>query len=441
MLAESAESEAEEKKQAAAEDDSDKEPVIDSLNAENPQHSAKKISATKLAVSALLIAAVFSGLFVFDNKSKPLEKKNGTLKKGQLTISDERKRPSKNQRENQSTGPTGLNGILDAKIREIGTLRNALLHKEEEILGLKEQYQKGIEEVENEIADQMQKEGIGTFLQAMENRRMAFGLQTIQRRQIYIHKLEKPLNWIFEACEEMLYIERLVRVDLQVAEIASGIDLNRHLRQMDTAAEKYRLTADKLAADLTDGQPESLEAIWERIDQRRLMNTAAPSHSKNQVISEQICSGAFERLAELTEISTETAECITRMQGSGLFLSSLTELTPAIARHLSQWSGSWLCLNGLRVLSPRAAHYLFQWEGKWISLNGLTEFPAEIGEALLQWKGAQLELMGLRSFEGFPGKIGIEYLAQWEKFGGKLFVPENIRKEIGAINREPSGAS
>jgi hypothetical protein len=128
------------------------------------------------------------------------------------------------------------------------------------------------------------------------------------------------------------------------------------------------------------------------------------------------------------------------MQGSGLFLSGLTELTPAAARHLFQWNGSWICLNGLRVLSPRTAHYLFQWQGNWISLNGLTEFPAETGQALLQWNGTQLELMGLQYIEGSPEKIEIEFLAQWEQFGGKLFVPDNVRKKIDAFNREPAGA-
>jgi len=229
-------------------------------------------------------------------------------------------------------------------------------------------------------------------------------------------------------------------VDLQVAEIASGIDLSRHMQQMKAAAEKYKLTADKLAIDLTDVQPESLAAIWQRIEHYRLNNTAAQPHSKNQIIAEQICKGDFERLSEIPEISAETAKCITRMQGSGLFLSGLTELTPAAARHLFQWNGSWICLNGLRVLSPRTAHYLFQWQGSWISLNGLTEFPAETGQALLQWNGTQLELMGLQYIEGSPEKIGIEFLAQWEQFGGKLFVPDNVRKKINAFNREPAGA-
>ena len=428
------ENEVAEKKGTDAEDDPNKESTENLLNKEKPNQPAKKKLSAKFAVSALLIVAVFSGFFVFDNRSKLK-----TIKKEKLKVSASRRVSLKNRQKNQSTHQTE-SSLLDAKIREINALRDTLLHKQEEILELKQDYQKGIDELEKEISDEMQKKGISTFLQAMENRRIEFGLQTIQRRQIYIRKLERPLNWIFEASEELLYIKRQALVDLQIAEIASGIDLNMHMQQIKAAAEKYKLTADKLAIDLADVQPESCATIWQRIEHSRLKNTAAQSHSKNQIISEQICKGDFARLAELTEISPETAKCVIQLQGSGLFLSGLTELTPAAARHLFQWNGSWICLNGLRVLSLRAAHYLFQWQGDWISLNGLTEFPAEIGQALLQWNGTQLELMGLRDIEGSPEKIGIEFLAQWEQFGGKLFVPDNVRKKINAFNREPAGA-
>jgi hypothetical protein len=157
-------------------------------------------------------------------------------------------------------------------------------------------------------------------------------------------------------------------------------------------------------------------------------------YSKNQIIFEQICTGNFSRLAELSEISVDSAKCIVEMQGSDLFLNGLTEISPSAARHLFRWKGNWICLNGFRALSPRVAAYLFQWEGRWISLNGLTDFPPEIGNQLLQWGGGQLELMGLRYTDGSAGKIGIKYLAQWERSGGKLFVPKTIRKKIDEIN-------
>ena len=91
-------------------------------------------------------------------------------------------------------------------------------------------------------------------------------------------------------------------------------------------------------------------------------------------------------------------------------------------------------MNGIRALSPRVAHYLFQWDGNLISLNGLTEFPPEIGETLLKWGGDHLELMGLHDSAESHVRISIEHLAQWERSGGKLFVPANLREKLDALH-------
>jgi hypothetical protein len=224
-------------------------------------------------------------------------------------------------------------------------------------------------------------------------------------------------------------------MDLQVAEIASGIDMDKHVRYINAVFRKYQSAADKLAPQMTDVPLESLEAIWERIQERTQQYASVRAHSKNQIISEQICTGNFNRLTELSEISDETARCIAEMQASDLFLNGLSEISSGAAKQLLHWKGSWICLNGVRALSPRAARYLFQWDGNWISLNGLTEFPAEIGETLLQWEGRQLELMGLQYLEDFPGRIALEYLARWERAGGKLFVPQSVREKIDEMHR------
>ncbi|MCK5418410.1 MAG: hypothetical protein KAI93_07890, partial [Desulfobacterales bacterium] len=249
-------------------------------------------------------------------------------------------------------------------------------------------------------------------------------------------QLERPSKWIFKACEELLYIKRQTVMDIQVAEIAAGIDMNKHVRHINAAVRKYQPTADKLALDMTNAQPEPLEIIWDRIQDKTRQYSSIRAHSKNQIISEQICTGNFTDLTELSEISTEIAKCVTEMQSSDLFLNGLTEISPGATRQLVQWNGSWICLNGVRALSPRVAHYLFQWDGNWISLNGLTEFPAEIGEPLLKWGGHQLELMGLQYTEDFPGRIALKYLARWEKAGGKLYVPQSVRKKIDELNEE-----
>ena len=392
----------------------------------------KKIPLVKAAVTIIMVVAVFAGFFIFDNKSKTNSAQKKTLKKVENTVLSK----ASYKKTKPAVQPDDPNYIFNAKIKEVNTLRETLLRKKEEIRRLKNNYREGIAEMEKEIFDEMRSARTDTFLQALENKVIEFKLRTIQRRHAYMRQLERPSEWIYRACEELLYLKRRATVDLRVAEVASGIDMEMHMRHMNTAIEKYRPTADRLAVDMTNAQLEPLENIWEQIQTRNLQTSNSHASSKNGVISEQVCSGIFKRVTELSEISVEAAKCIAEMPGSDLFLNELSEISPRAAKYLFQWKGSWLCLNGFKALSPRVANYLFQWDGGWISLNGLTEFPVEIGQILLQWPGKQLELMGLRypnhSFEN----IGFEYLVQWERSGGKLFVPKEVREKIDELKRD-----
>jgi hypothetical protein len=409
------------------------EKVEDIAEGKTVETPLRKNSVFKVAVSAIIIAAAFSGFFVFGNKSKVKANPHNALNTPEKTkILPNRQKKAKINKPATSI----INNLYNAKIEELTSLRDRLLLKQEEIMRLKKRYQDGVEELENEISDELQKGKSDTFLQAMEDSAIAFTLRTIQRRQVYIQQLEGPSSWIHQACEELLYIKRQTMIDLQIAEIAGGIDMNKHLRHIKAAVRKYQPTADKLAPDMTNAQLEPLETIWNRIQDKTKLYASTRAHSQNQIISEQICAGIFNRLSELSDISAKTAKCITEMQASDLFLNDLNEISPAAARQLFQWKGNWICLNGVRALSPRAAHYLFQWDGNLISLNGLTEFPAEVGEKLLQWEGQHLELMGLQYAEDFPTRIALEYLARWERTGGKLFVPKEVRKKIDELHGE-----
>jgi len=389
----------------------------------------KKIPLVKAGLTAIVVAAVFSGFFIFENKSNIKAVKKSKSKEVEKVAASK----TSYQKPKATIQPDDPNYIYYAKIKEISMLRETLLRKKEEIGQLKKYYQEGIAELEKESLDEISSAKPDTFLQAIENKRIEFGLRTIQRRQAYMQQLDRPSEWIYTACEELLYLERRATVDLQVAEVASGIDLNMHMRHMNTAIEKYQPTADRLAVDMTDAQLESLENVWEQIQTRNLQTSNRHASSKNRVISEQVCSGIFKRVTEISEISVEAAKCIAEMPGSDLFLNDLSEISPRAAKYLFQWNGSWLCLNGFKALSPRVANYLFQWDGGWISLNGLTEFPAEIGQILLQWQGKQIELMGLRYTHGSFDNIGIEYLVRWERSGGKLFVPQEVREKIDEL--------
>ena len=326
-----------------------------------------------------------------------------------------------------------------AKIEEAVRLRNEVLEKNGEIYELNLHYLNGIAELEEEIFQEIKKADTPTYEAAMKNKRIELNLRTIQRRQAYIDELAKPAHWLNSGSEELFYLVRKAQLALQLTDIAGGIDLNRHTRHLNAAIQKYRPSPDKLAIDPQQSKVQPLEKIWQQIsetepaggDKEKIEQFAL--NPKDKVIVNQICSGDFERIAELSNISSRAARCLSRMKGSDLFLNGLMTMSPDAAQQLFQWQGHWICLNGVKNLSPAVARYLFKWKGDWISLNGLNEFPPELATYLLKWEGQQLELMGLKSNKNKTHQKMLKYLALWETTGGKLFVPDKIRQEMKSL--------
>jgi hypothetical protein len=322
-----------------------------------------------------------------------------------------------------------------SRLEEADRLRDELLTKKDEIFKLRIHLQSGVAELEEETRREVKKAGIASFEQALQDKRVELNLRTIQRRQSYIRELGKPAQWTHHGSEELLYLKRKAELDLAVMNIADHVDMDRHMRHIGAAIEKFRPSAEKLAVDPGDGIFSSLEDIWNQIGSNQKNNQQMLPESTNEEIIDEICSGYFHRTNKLSSITDRGAKCLAKLEGPDLFLNGLTELSPAEAKTLFQWSGSWICLNGIKTLSPEAARHLFKWNGDWISLNGLTEFPTELARYLMKWDGNQLELMGLEYDSKKADKNALKYLALWEAMGGKLFISDDIREKMKHLVR------
>jgi len=393
--------------------------------------AAEAFSAPKKVALAALVVVIISGLTIY---GKPaligLERKVKSIP----PVANESKQPVKPEQAKiqKSTAP-GKHDLYLAKLEEADRFREKLLEKKEEIYKLKLYYRNGIAELMDQVGREIKEAGISSYAQALENKHIELNLRTIQRRRVYIKELEKPNRWVHSGSEELLFLKRKAQLDLQIVDIAGGIDLNRHMRYINAAIQKYQPSAEKLAVDPPPADLRPLETIWNEINNQQMNKvTTALGHKDGQII-EEICSGNFKRLTELSVITAMAARCLSKNNGSDLFLNGLTQLSPDEAKYLFQWQGSWICLNSVKKLAPAAAKYLFEWEGNWISLNGLTEFPPELALYLMEWKGSQLELMGLNYDKKKPDPRALKYLALWETMGGKLFVSEGIRKEMKRV--------
>ena len=391
----------------------------------------RKPSLTQITIGLTLLVLFIAGAVIYATPSLIGFKREA---QPALSIATEPTPPVQTvQNQVESAKPLSKSELYLIKIKDAGLLRDELLEKKEEIYQLKRHYQNGIADLEDEINRELQKEGITSYTEALKNRRIELNLRTIQRRRSYIHGLEKPTRWIKQGGEELLYLKRKAEFDLELIDIAGGIDMDRHMRHIGAALQKYRPSAEKLSVERDNIYLPPLETIWGQLKNQKMKTDKALPNVTDEEITKEICSGIYERITELTGMSAATAKCLSKINGSDLFLNSLTTLSPAAAKYLFQWRGSWICINGIKELTPAAAQYLFKWEGNWISLNGLIEFPPELATYLMDWEGKQLELMGLRYNKKNADPKALKYLALWETMGGKLFISDDVRKEIERV--------
>jgi len=340
----------------------------------------------------------------------------------------------------ETTGHAGISehtafGVAD-KREKAARIRDKLLKKQEEIRALKDYYRNRIQEVTNEILNEKREKGIDTFQQALKNKPIELGLQTLRRRHLYINKLDEPLAQLYRGSEALRYIERLAEIQIQMAPIVKGIDIAEVGKHMDIIMEKEANGINSLDIDTRAAHAPSMEEIWEKMVHAENMkrrqekeNQAGESPAKeavhsqgpdsiNMEIWEEICAGNLSRKHKLTQLSLNAAKCLSQGEGKSLFLNNITELPASVAGELAQWEGEWLCLNGLTELSPEAAEGLSRWQGVRLSLNGLIELTPQAAKHLSQWSGKEIEAVGVDKISPEVDK----YLAAWRDAGGKIYL-------------------
>ena len=414
----------------------------------------KRFKLLILCILCVVFIAVLLGVYVFINKS------GADDIRAQVPFQPEQiAKPENKYNEEQTSQQIKVyetkdillsDSIID-KLEEITRVRNKLLIKEREIADLIRNYKNGITEMEDEILRVKHNNGINSFSVALKNKKIEFGMMTIQERQAYIKKIDLPYGWLNHGIEELLYLKRKIQIDAQISRVISGIDMEKMIQEIDIVIQSYLTGIEKLEIDMKNVKLMSLEMIWKRIidkekyaagnnkkaDEPVGINKPALTNEEknNRMIWEEICSGNFKRKNEMTKLSIEAAKCLSKWKHADLFLNGISEISPEVARYLLKWKGSWICLNGVKKLSPEAAKHLFQWKGNWISLNGISEISSGLLRYLPQWQGKQLELMGLKYKGSKSERAGLNFLAKWEKLGGKLYMPVQIRKVIPQLSK------
>ncbi len=364
-------------------------------------------------VAVILLLGLSFGLFLSSRKQAPKpQKREETLAAPPATKPENR--PDAEMAVSRQEKPEPVPATpLEKKLNEAAGLRGTLLKKQDAIADLSEHYENGIGKIENEILEDMQNRGIRTYEDALKIKRIELCLRTIQRRRLYIDRLEQLFEQLVRDSEELLYLYRHTETHMQMVNFTQGMDTDELEKAMDAVIQKHLYDHEKLTMDTRNAKAQTLNTIWKNLYE----NQEKPGKQKvrlsgeeklNRSIWKEICSGNFDRKYQLTALSREAAKCLSGWEGKDLNLSGLTGLSPGEARFLAQWQGKWLSLNGLTQLSPETAKSLSRWRGETLSLNGLRKLSPETAGYLSQWRGKELELISLKS------------RVQWKPSGKKI---------------------
>lgn len=322
--------------------------------------------------------------------------------------------PSKPESPQRPTDP------LTQVMADVTATQANIRNKFKEIEELKAYYTNGISEDISKIALQLHGVSVPDFSGAMNNKTIELGIRSIQRRKLYLSKLDTPLAQLANFSEQFLFWQRHIQLYQTLNTHLSGVPISDLQAKIATAQEQFRAYSAQLSIDDIQATPMALETLWQQIapelnkrSQQTVQNTP-----RNQAIGQEICQGNFERKFLITALSADTARCLIKWNGKDLYLNELSELTAEVAQILAQWKGEWLSLNGLTTLSADAARSLAAWPGKRLSLNGLISLSPEVTRNLSQWKGAQIELIGLQS------------IGSWENYTTRLFLSEKLRRQL-----------
>ncbi|CAB1074724.1 Soluble lytic murein transglycosylase (EC [Olavius algarvensis Delta 1 endosymbiont] len=167
------------------------------------------------------------------------------------------------------------------KIQEAAQLIDELTQKKREIYELIRYYKNGIIDLEKQIIAESREKKLIQYAGAIKHKRVELVLRTIQRRRGYIQMLEVSRRWIQSSSELLLYLKRRTHFDLQLVDIAGGIDLDQHMAQLDLAIHKYRPTAENLPVKLQEASSLPLETIWSRIVKPHEKTALKPTSKAN----------------------------------------------------------------------------------------------------------------------------------------------------------------
>lgn len=157
---------------------------------------------------------------------------------------------------------------LKKKISSIINLKERIAKKKKEAHRIRKEYRNDIGRYKDEISSEREKTGISSYAGALRNKRIVSNLSLIQRNLAYADKMTELIYRLEMGSEELLYLEREAKIDLEMIKVMDNKNLlldriNNALRDYRPMAENFAISKDQLKLMPT-------ERIWNDLLSGRL---------------------------------------------------------------------------------------------------------------------------------------------------------------------------
>lgn len=158
---------------------------------------------------------------------------------------------------------------LTAKINSLAKLKKRIEKKKRETVRTREEYYDDIGRYKKEILEEKRlSRGINSYAEAIRSKRINSNLSLIQRQLAYVEKLTELEYRLNMGSEELLYLEREARADLEIVKVLQTKD--QLISRIDRALHDYHPNSERFALSKGKLNLKSTESIWNDIVSKKL---------------------------------------------------------------------------------------------------------------------------------------------------------------------------
>ena len=176
--------------------------------------------------------------------------------------------------------------VLDAKIIEVTKLADDLAQKRVQIKETREQFIKGVRQLEEEILSISKDAKIASFKEASEHPRIGLDLRLIEGKWIYVAELDRMDKASYRGIEDLTFAKREAEDKRLMSTVVDSAQAQELIDRINAMLQRYRSETTGIDADGARGaqpvSPEDIKALerrWESIVASQPRSAAPPAEA------------------------------------------------------------------------------------------------------------------------------------------------------------------